>query len=154
MYLSDIKIVDLRFSEWDKKKSDPKDGDYEFTKKVYIDMYGTKETRPPWYFTWCRYEPTSKPPYREFRDWKYSGYSAVNVDEDDYWPEPLAPDNNGNYVFMDVILVKRPLIDELKYRLEKQAKGSSAKEKIQAFQEEMEREGVGVPESVLRDLIG
>ena len=152
MYLSDIKIVDLRFSKWDKEKSNPQDGDYVFEEKKYIDMYGNKEARPPWYFTWCRYDPRND--YREFREWKVSGYSAVQVDDEEYWPEPLAPNENGHYVFGDVICVKRPLIDELKYRMEKQSRNTSARSKIEAFQEQMSRDGVGVPDSVLRELLG
>ncbi len=152
MYLSDIKIVDLRFSKWDKEKSNPKDGKYDFDKKAYVDMYGTKETRPPWFFTWCRYDPRNN--YMEFRDWKISGYSAVQFDEDKYWPEPLSPNENGHYVFGDVIAVKRPLIDELKYRIEKQRRSTSAKSKIAAFQEKMASDGAGIPDSMLRDLLG
>lgn len=152
MYLSDIKIVDLRFSEWDEEKSDPKDGNYDFSKKVYINMHGGKEVRPPWFFTWIRYEKANN--YDEFRTCKYDGYSAVQFGEDEYYPEPLSPNNNGHYVFKDVILVKRPLIDELKYRLEKQSRNTSARSKVEAFQEEMKRKGAGIPDSMIEELIG
>ena len=151
MYLSDIKIVDLRLSEWDEEKSSPEDGDYDFTKKVYVS-YGSKESRPPWFFTTCRYEITNN--YQEFRDWKYDGYSAVQFGEDEFYPEPLAPNNDGHYVFKDVIWVKRPLVDELKYRLEKQSRNTSAKSKVEAFQEEMKRKGAGIPDSMIEELIG
>ena len=152
MYLSDIKIVDLRFSKWNEGKSDPQDGDYDFTKKVYVNMYGGKEVRPPWFFTWIRYEKANN--YDEYRTCKYDGYSAVQVDVDEYWPEPLSPNNNGHYVFKDVICVKRPLVDELKYRLEKQARNTSARSKIEAFQEEMNRKGAGIPDSMVKELLG
>ena len=152
MYLSDIKFVDLRFSEWDEEKSSPEDGDYDFTKKVYIDMYGGKEVRPPWFFTWCRYD--SRNNYQEFRDWKYDGYSAVQFGTDEFYPEPLSPNNDGHYVFKDVIWVKRPLVDELKYRLEKQARNTSARAKVEAFQEEMQRKGAGIPDSMVKELLG
>ena len=153
MYISDIKIVDLSFSKWDEKKSNPQDGEYEFDEKVYIDMYGNKESRPPWFFTWCRYSPQNN--YREFREWKVTGYTAVNVDEDKYWPEPLPPNENGHYVFGDVILVKRKLIDELKERLERQtmSKGAAAA-RLRDWQEKMEREGAAIPESMVKDLLG
>jgi len=152
MYLSDIKIVDLRFSEWNKDKSDPKDGDYDFTKKVYVNMHGGKEVRPHWFFTTCRYDERNN--FREFREWKVSGYSAVQFDEDEFWPEPLSPNVDGHYVFGDVIFVKRPLIDELKYRIEKQSRNTSARSKVEAFQEEMNRKGAGIPDSMVEELIG
>lgn len=152
MYLSDIKIVDLRFSKWNEEKSDPKDGNYDFTEKVYVNLLGSKKVRSPWFFTWCRYDPRNN--YQEFRDWRYDGYSAVNVDKDEFWPEPLAPNNDGNYVFKDVICVKRSLVDELKYRLEKQSRNTSARSKIEAFQEELRRKGAGVSDSMLKELLG
>ena len=154
MYLSDIKIVDLRLSEWNKETSDPKEGNYDFTNKVYIDYYGDQEARPEYYFCWCRYD--SRNNYRELRDYKIMWqYSTVNVDTDLFWPEGVPPDENGNYNFGDVILVKRDLIAQLKDKLEKRERSRGAgRAKLQEFQSKMEKYGAGIPASMVKEIMG
>ena len=154
MYLQDIKLIDMRFSIWDKKKSDPKEGSYEFDKKVYVDFMGNKEARPDVWFTWCRYDPSNN--YRELREWKIMwGYTPVNIDTDPYWPESVPPDVNGNYVFGDLILVKCRLIDYLKRQLEDLKRSKSASQaKLDGWQAQMEKAGASIPESMIQELIG
>ncbi len=154
MYLQDIKVIDLRFSEVDKKKSNPKEGSYEFKKKVYVDFKGNKEARPNYWFTWCRYDPVNN--YRELREWKIMwGYTPVNIDTDPYWPESVPPDVNGNYVFGDLILVKCRLIDYLKRQLEDMQRSKSASQaKLDGWQAQMEKAGASIPESMIKELVG
>ncbi len=154
MYLQDIKVIDLRFSEVDKKKSNPKEGSYEFKKKVYVDFKGNKEARPDVWFTWCRYDPVNN--YRELRVWKIMwGYTPVNIDTDPYWPESVPPDASGNYVFGDLILVKCRLIDYLKRQLEDMQRSKSASQaKLDGWQAQMEKAGASIPESMIKELVG
>lgn len=154
MHLQDIKVIDLRFSEWDKKKSNPKEGSYEFSKKVYVDFKGIKEARPDVWFTWCRYDSVNN--YRELREWKIMwGYTPVKRDTDPYWPESIPPDSNGNYVFGDLILVKCRLIDYLKRQLEDMKRSKSAPQaKLDGWKTEMEKQGASIPESMIQELIG
>lgn len=154
MYLSQIKIVDLRFSKWDKETSDPSDGRYEFSEKEYIDYHGKTKARPDWHFSWCRYD--SRNNYRELRDWRIMwGYTPVKLDKDPYWPEPVPPDESGNYVLGDLILVKRRLIDELKDRVEKLKRSKGAgKAKLDDWQAKMEKQGASIPQSMVDELMG
>lgn len=147
MFVQDIKFVDLKRSEWDKEKSDPKKGKYvNFTKKVYIN-YRDKTTLPLWFLSWCRYDP-----HNDFRDLirdKFSkGYVEVVASEDDWvYPEPLTPDENGWYRFPggDLILMKRPLIEELKDRLAAKAQSDkAAAATLRSFEADVRRQG-GVP---------
>jgi hypothetical protein len=117
MYLGEIRIVDLTRTPWDREKSDPEKGEYVFTgDKVYVDgaAYRTKANRPAWYFCWIRYDPRDG--LKDVRDhqikWKYSYVTK----DDSYWPEGLPLDVNGHYAYGDVVLMKCPLIEELRKR--------------------------------------
>lgn len=158
MYLSDIKFINLEASKWNKEKSKPRDGVYDFNEKVEVDYRGTGKARESkWFFTWCRYDPRNN--YQELREWKImfgsSGFTPVNVDTDHYWPEPLAPDESGNYVFGDLILVKCRLIDYLKDKLErkKRARSNIGRAKLDKFQEQMEKHGASIPASMFDELM-
>ncbi len=109
MFLSDVnKIIDLNRSELD-KSSDPKKGQYEFRKKVYVEKadYLNASVRPPYKFKWNRYEPKTN--YREVRNWQVRlGASFVTI-KDPWWPEGVPPDGEGKYVFDDAVLMKIPL---------------------------------------------
>lgn len=108
MFLSDIKFVDLTRSELE-KSSDPRKGNYEFRKKVYVEKadYRNASVRPPFKFQWNRYEPRTN--YKEVRDWQIKlGASFVTLN-DPYWPEGIPPDGEGKYVFGDAVLMKIPL---------------------------------------------
>ena len=158
MYLCVIKFINLEASKWNKRTSRPKDGVYDFDEKVKVDYRGSGESRETkWWFTWCRYDPRNN--YQELREWKImfgnTGFTPVNVDTDHYWPEPLPPDVNGNYVFGDLILVKCRLIDYLKDKLErkKRARSNVGRAKLEKFQEEMERHGASIPASMIDELM-
>ncbi len=156
MYLGQVKVIDLRHSAWDEKKSDRKKGDYVFTKKAYVrDLYLTP-MRSPWWFRWIRNEPANR--FREVRDAKIEGYTFVEVD-DPYWPEGVSPDSayEMDYACGAAILMKRKLIDELRAR--KHAKdlsdGMSMAKKNQ-FNEQMRDQGSALTnrdEELLQELL-
>lgn len=163
MIITDIKIVDMRHSELDLPQDEEKakkakahmdeTGEYKFTKKVYVNFYD-KGRRPPYWFTWCRY--SEKNNYMDLYEWKMTwGYTPVNRDEDPFWPEPTAPNGEGNYVVGDVILVKVKLIDHLKRKLEEQAMSSrGARAKLQQFNATMKKAGGALPDEMLEKLMG
>lgn len=110
MFLSDVKrIVDLNRSEWDKAKSAPTKGNYEFTKKVYVEKadYLDAQVRPPYKFKWNRYEPRTN--YKEVRDWQIKLGASFVTTKDPWWPEGVPPDSEKKYVFGDAVLMKIPL---------------------------------------------
>ena len=176
MYLNDIRIVDMNVSklaidekitklqkgrgheaELEKAKAEKKrqqiNGEYEFIEKRYIDFKGDKQARPPYWFTWCRYEPGNN--YLDYRGYKAKwNYSPVNMDEDNYWPDGQPPNAEGNYIFGDLILVKCPLIDYLRRKLmEKKLSEGGARAKLEKFHSDMDREGAAIPDAEMEKLL-
>jgi len=177
MYLHDIRTVDLNFSklaidekitklqkgkgheaELEKAKAEKKrqqtSGTYEFTEKQFIDYKGSRQARPPYWFTWCRYEPANN--YLDLREYQAKwNYRPVNVDEDNYWPDGQAPNAEGNYVFGDLIFVKCPLIDYLRRKLmEKKMAEGGARAKLDKFQSDMGKSGAELSEEETERLMG
>jgi len=142
MYLSEIKLVDMRHSVIDKDKSTPEKGLYAFKKKVYVD-YKTKAQRPPYFFTWVRYNPRDD--FKDVRDYQVKwGYEYVTKD-DPYWPEGLGPDAEGHYRYGDVVLMRCPLINELRKREQEIAISQRASvSKQKGFEAQMGAEGGGL----------
>jgi len=139
MNLMDIRIVDLGNSAYDEEASRPKQGEYVFKSKRYVTYKGDGP-RPNWFFTWERYEPTNG--YREVSAAKAGGFSFVNVDTDKYWPEGMAPDAEGKYVFGDAVLMKCPLVDELQRRFNnRELSKTGGTRQMEAFGRGVQREG-------------
>jgi len=136
------------------KKRQKTTGDYEFIEKKYVDFMGSKSARPPYWFTWCRYEPTNN--YRELSSWKARwNYSTVNMDEDNYLPEGIVPNGEGNYTDGDLILVKCPLIDHLRRRkLEVDVSKGGARAKLEKFHSDMQRSGAAIPDEEAERMLG
>lgn len=202
MRLSEIKIVDLRFSELDEKeleqaleqkkriekrikqtkdeaklaklkedlekvdeeankwkllyeKERKEQGFYRFKEdqKHYIN-YGAPGTRPEYWFSWCRYEPTNG--FRDLNEWRHLyGYVPVDPDADPYWPESVEVNAAGHYQFGDLVLVKCPLLRHLERRfLDIRLAMGGAKKKIEEFNRQMLREGGGLDERELLKILG
>ena len=95
-------IVDLNRSAWDKERSDRKNGIYHFNSKVYIKTsdYYDAASRPKHILKFIDIDRL--PDYRA----KF-GASPVTTD-DPYWPEPMVPNADGKYIYIDAMLVKIP----------------------------------------------
>ena len=130
------------------------EGDYQFVDKKYIDFMGDRQARPPYWFTWCRYDKVNN--YRELSSWKARwNYSTVNIDTDNYYPEGLAPNAEGNFTRGDQILVKCPLLDHLKRRqLEVGMSKGGARAKLEKFHSDMTRAGAGIPDDDMEKMLG
>ena len=152
MNLSDVKIVDLKHSKWNKTSSNVKKGIYDFQEKVFVD-YGDKGRRPDFFLTTVRYEPSNG--YREYRDAKVKeGASFILASEEQFFPEGAELDSEGKYVFGDAVFVKIPLINELRRRAaarEMATKGARAK--IDQFKGQMKREASDIPDSLIDEMI-
>lgn len=151
MELCEIKIVDLNHSKFDPKKSNPDEGEYEFIEKKYVD-YLDKGRRPKFWFTSCRYDPINN--YKEFREWKYTRRATFLKKEDGYWPETMAPDAEGKYIYGDAVFVKIPLEVKLKEIEDNRRLSPTGKSYLERFNSEMEAQGVSVPDSMLNELMG
>jgi len=143
MLLSDHPLVDLQRSDvdWDAKESE--EAIYKIKSKSYVD-YRTKQSRPDHWLTWVRYYP-ERPAFDEFNYLKRSGYQPVSVDDKLYWPEGLAPDENGYYVIGDLILMQRPLLQYVREQLKQEAltnKGGQAQ--LDKIESDIEAEGGSV----------
>ena len=148
-------LVDLRRSDWDKERSDPKKGRYLFAdgKKVYLrlDDYKDDSTMPRYAYRWVAYDKSDD--YRNMRMWQMK-YSAEPVRFDDplveVWPEGVAPDAEGNYRYMDLILMRVPTevwVDKL---IDDKAVADSARKNLdKRFREEAKEAGAEVDEADL-----
>lgn len=146
-------IVDLKRSEWDEKKSDPKTGEYEFTNKVYYRNKDFKEGYiHPYKLKWCKYSENDYPrPFATFNKWKLEFQAKpVVAGEDDYWPEGFPPDINGYYVNQDLILVKIPIEVHVKKRQEAIRRSEMEVKRIKRdFKEKARKSGAEMDEVLL-----
>lgn len=115
MNLKDIKdhMVDLRRSTYDKERSIPKDGKYVWLNKVYLKNkdYRDDQTRPNFVYRWVAFDENAD--FANYNKWRMN-WDAVPVTYDDamaeVYPEPLVPDVEGHYRYMDMILMRIPLL--------------------------------------------
>ena len=152
MDLSDIKFVDLNHSIIDKGKSDPQKGKYVFKKKVYVG-YRNSAFCPRHYVQWNRYYAGDD--YKDIRDWQIKwNYSFVTI-KDPYWPEGLKPDNNDQYRYGDLILMKCPIEDYVEKRMKEIKKSNiAAANDLRKFEARAQRDGVSVTHQLLTDMHG
>lgn len=151
--LSDVRIIDLKHSKWNETTSSPKKGVYDFSEKSYVN-YADKGRRPDFFLTWERWEPSNG--YREFNQSrvKYQA-SHVLVSEKQFWPEGVPPDGEGKYVFGDAVLIKYPLIVELKRRAEaREISMRGAKARLDRFKGEMKRGGSDISDAMIDEMLG
>lgn len=141
-------IVDLRRSKWDKERTDRHKGKYHFTEKVYVkdSDYRDDTIRPDYVFQFVGF--SEQDPQSGFGYWQMH-YSAEPVTEsDEYWPEPLIPDSNGHYKFVDSILVKVPVgvwVD--KVIADRKRYDKSAQDIQKSFREQAAAAGCGAKDS-------
>lgn len=147
MNLADLKkrMVDLKRSEYDKDRSSPKDGRYVWLKKVYFAPtdYKDSNTRLRYKYRWVAFD--EKDDFKSYNHWSMS-YQATRVRWDDpeteIYPEPLVPDANGDYRYMDMILMKIPLEVEIDRILDNRNQYDKAREGLQKkFNSDAAKEG-------------
>ena len=148
-------IVDLRRSDWDKERTDRKKGRYFFNrdangveKKVYVKNtdYYDGAIRPDYVFQFIGY--AEQDPLSGFGYWQMHYGAEFVLETDDYWPEPLKPDAEGKYKFIDSVLVKVPTevwVDKVVADRGKYDK--TAKNLHESFSEQMKAVGGGLKDS-------
>jgi len=147
-------IVDLKRSEWDRRKSNPKMGEYYFDKKV---MYKNKDFKEgiihPYKIKWCKYSEQDYPrPFATLYEWKLEFGAELLTVGDDYWPDGWVPDAEGKYVRGDLVCVKIPIGKHMQKRREAsdlaERMGRSMKS---TFKGEMKQEGADIPDEWIDD---
>jgi len=142
-------IVDLKRSIWDEEKSDPSKGEYVFTNKVYYRNRDFAEGYiHPFKLKWCKYsENETARPFASFHRWKQKFRATPVVVGDDYWPEGYAPNAEGYYTDLDLILVKIPIEVHVKHRKEAVRRSEMAGKSVKAqFKQEAKNAGTDVPD--------
>ena len=150
MHLSEIKIIDLRHSTWDKETSDPKKGKYNFTKKALINYSKDDAIRPPWKFAW---NLQSEYAYQDWKN-KWPGTEFVTV-KDEYFPEGAVLGADGLWHFKDAVLMKIPLLAYVQQRRREIAASEKTPENIRrGFKEETRAYGMDISDEELDIALG
>jgi len=158
MHLGQIKLIDLKRSEIDKEKSDPKIGKYVFKKKAYTKYPFADDT---YKYKWNTVDrrPNQISPEEE---WKINyKFDYVVVGQDNVWPEGVKPNGEGHYQFGDAILMKCRIEDYIEKRKHEIAKSEKAyKAKRDEYQASLRKIGrqvkgkVDIDEQMRQDILG
>ena len=142
MFLSEIKIIDLKRSKYTKTTAKPSKGIYKFAVggKAYIDKPMADTTGGLDYgyaFKWGR--NTEK----DISTWNIrDGFEVVTV-KDPYLPDGIPPNAEGRFVFGDAILMKITLRKYAEKHMKSQAKSDrAAAAKLKEFQTTLASKGV------------
>ncbi len=159
-FLSEVKIIDLNRSIVDEKKSSElvgkhgrKESDFEFKKKVYASKeYSNTTTRPrisntPVYFAWNRNHP------REIQKWSSMCKFKVVTVNDPFFPEGIAPNAEGRYIFSDdMVLMQCPLLEwVLKRKRDVARSDKAARARMQEFEDSVRAKGLQVVKREIED---
>jgi hypothetical protein len=148
--LADVKehIVDLNRTSWDKERSVREKGQYYFNgPKVYVKTsdYLDSASRPKHLLKFIS-KDDSLPHYRA----KF-GAEPVTI-HDPYWPEPMVPNAEGQYVIIDAILIKiAAMEDYIDFKNAEHQRGLIGHEQEDAnFNSKTSSEGIGLDTSRLK----
>ncbi len=148
MHVNDARFIDLEQSIWDKKKSNPELGVYDFSKKVEVSYRGDQHARPSVYLTWENTHPYTMADARN----KWPGLETVKVGGR-FWPEGICPNANGEYVFKDVVLVAIPIPVWIAQRREEIRRASTSPEAMKKQVAQVYKDaGVDIGEEELQAL--
>jgi len=142
--LAEVKehIVDLNRTPYDKERSVREKGQYYFNgPKVYVKTsdYFDSASRPKHILKFIS-KDDSLPHYR-------AKFGAEPVDiHDPYWPEPMVPNAEGQYVIIDAILIKiAAMEDYIDFKSAERTRGKVGHEQEDAnFNSRATAEGVGL----------
>jgi hypothetical protein len=161
--LREIKVVDLKRSQVDSKKSDPEIGKYVFVPggKKYLDR-GFASVADNLFFSWCQYN--NKDGFRMLNEWKVKyGYEPIKNKVDPYWPEGAALNAEKYWQYGDLILVAAPLDKELERRKKSveiagadKPKGEAGKNILRSFARGVNavEPGAGIDPDEMEHLLG
>ena len=162
MNLKDVRdrLVDLKRSGVDWDRSDPVAGQYHFNApKVYLRWkdYKDASTRLNFVYRWVAYDNTDD--FRNINKWKWDFGAEFVVASDksnEVWPELIGkPGTDGFYHYMDMVLMKIPLLKWLEKREADITRFDKAREGLdRKFRAEAKAEGAEVTEVELKDIRG
>lgn len=152
MLISEVRIIDKKYSKWDEAKSDPKKGKYHWLHKEYIHKKFYDRDKQ-WFFTTIRYDKANDFLRFEGDQIKY-GYTPLEA-EGQFIPEGAILNESGYWKFMDLVFVKCPLIEHLKRRerdinIATKAGPNMVRELNQQFKDE----GAALPQEVIERMMG
>lgn len=110
------RFIDLNKSELDEEKSNPKNGEYVFKKKVYYNK--VENPFPGGVIKWGR-KTDNLQSAGIFQKLQRYGYYKIRIDEHKILPEPFSKlniDENGDIVYVDALLCAVPYYDYIKKR--------------------------------------
>ncbi len=151
--LSDVKIIDKRFSQWDERKSDPKKGKYVWIKKECIDKRKFDKNKE-WKLWWAPYDPELN--LKKYYAWKAKlQYEPIDAIKDNFVADGAIINDSDWWVFGDLVLVKMPLLDYLqKKEMERKLTTRGGRAELLAFQDQMKAQGAALPDSMIEDFLG
>jgi hypothetical protein len=147
-------IVDLKRSDWDKRKSDPSKGQYVFNKKIYYKNKDFQEGYVhPYKIKWCKYSEYDYPrPFSSYHKWQKVFKATPLTIGDDYWPEDFVPDAEGKYVDMDLVCVKIPIEVHVEHRKRQKEKSELQSMSVKKeFTDKTKEAGIDIPEDVIEE---
>ena len=155
--VKDIKIVDKRHSTIDKEKSDPKKGLLVFRgEPKYVSVSEEQMIKEE-----AKYRPEHKLKWvsavtqqgRDLQQWKYAyGFTEVTIN-DPYYPVGVEYNAQGNFQYMDNILMKCPLQKWLERRIANMKRANRARQaRTREFKESLGEAQIG--DATLQELLG
>jgi hypothetical protein len=160
--LKDVRdrMVDLKRSGIDWDRSDPVAGQYHFNKpKVYLRWsdYKDSSTRLDYVYRWVAYD--DKDDFRNINKWKWdmdADFVYGSDKSNEVWPELIGkPGVDNLYHYMDMVLMKIPLLKYIEKREEDASRYDKAREGLdKKFRSEAAAEGAEVTEVELKDIRG
>jgi hypothetical protein len=144
-------IVDLNRSDWDKERSDRSQGVYFFKPtpgaKVYIKKsdYDDSASRPAHILKFIDVEKLA------YNRAKFGAEPVTTSDP--YWPEPMVPNADGKYIYMDAILVKiADMEGYIDFRQAERNRATGFKEARERFNDTAGAAGAGLRPGDIEDM--
>ena len=105
--------------------------------------------RPLWVFEWNNNTPEA------ISTWGLKFGHTLVTEADGYWPEGIPPNQSGNFIRGDLILMKVKLEDHLERRRDEIKRGRIGHQvKVQQFQNQLKQVGADVSEQEVTDALG
>ncbi len=153
MFVTDVKIIDKKYSSLDDKRSDPAKGKYAWTKKEYIDLKRHIDKDKEWFFTTSHYDPRNG--FLDFYGDKVQ-YGYVPIEKEDrFIPEGAMLNTEGYWQFKDVVFCKVPLREHLIRRQnDMKISKNAAKNMVKELHQQFKDEGCAISDEEIDSMMG
>lgn len=152
MFITDVKIIDKKYSKFDEKRSDPKKGKYVWLSEVYIDRRGFNRDKE-WFFTTSLYDPKNGCQHFLGERTMY-GYEPLEA-EGQFIPKGAILNADGYWQFKDLVFVKLPLMEHLKRReMDINIASKAATNMVKELHQQFKDEGAALPDAEIDRMMG